>query len=53
MVVLVVIVAITAFGIIKLRLLQPVLLHHYNPRGKRSSKTEDGQELPSDERDRK
>ncbi len=53
MVVLVIIVAITAFGIIKLRLLQPVLLHHYNPRGKRSSKTEDGQELPSDERDRK
>lgn len=24
---------ITAYGIIKLRLLEPVLLHHYNPRG--------------------
>lgn len=30
-----VVVLVTAFGIVKLRLLQPVLLHHYNPRGKR------------------
>ena len=34
--ILVVIAVITGYGIIKLRLLQPVLLHHYNPRGKRS-----------------
>lgn len=32
-----VIAAITGFGIVKLRLLQPVLLHHYNPREKSGS----------------
>ncbi len=34
-VIFVIVAAITAFGIKKLRLLHPVLLHHYNPRGKK------------------
>lgn len=31
---------ITCYGVFKLRLLQPVLLHHYNPRGKRKRDTD-------------
>lgn len=31
----IIVAVITCYGVFKLRLLQPVLLHHYNPRGKR------------------
>ena len=31
---------VTCYGVFKLRLLQPVLLHHYNPRGKRKRDTD-------------
>ena len=49
-VIFIVIAVITGYGIIKLRLLQPVLLHHYNPRGKRSRNTEaQPSKLPSDQ----
>ena len=46
--ILVVIAVITGYGIIKLRLLQPVLLHHYNPRGKRSGDLAEGKEEKED-----
>ena len=44
-VVFLVVAALTAFGIVKLRLLQPVLLHHYNPRsrGKRGAQQQGAQ----------
>lgn len=38
----VIVAVITCYGVFKLRLLQPVLLHHYNPRGKRKQASEDG-----------
>ncbi len=40
-IIFIVIAVITGYGIIKLRLLQPVLLHHYNPRGKRLRDTKE------------
>lgn len=46
--ILVVIAVITGYGIIKLRLLQPVLLHHYNPRGKRSGGLAESKEEKED-----
>lgn len=46
--ILVVIAVITGYGIIKLRLLQPVLLHHYNPRGKRSGGLAESKEEKKD-----
>lgn len=46
--ILVVIAVITGYGIIKLRLLQPVLLHHYNPRGKRSGGLAESKEEKDD-----
>ena len=38
----IIITAVTAFGVFKLKLLQPVLLHHYNPRGTRRQRFDDG-----------
>lgn len=46
--ILVIIAVITGYGIIKLRLLQPVLLHHYNPRGKRSGGLAESKEEKED-----
>ena len=46
--ILVVIAVITGYGIIKLRLLQPALLHHYNPRGKRSGGLAESKEEKDD-----
>lgn len=46
--ILVVIAVITGYGIIKLRLLQPVLLHRYNPRGKRSGGLAESKEEKED-----
>ena len=49
-VILIIIAVITGYGIIKLRLLQPVLLHYYSPRGKRSTNPENQVPPPDQER---
>lgn len=52
-VILCIIAVITGYGIVKLRLLQPVLLHHYNPRGKRSGELHSSDEVNAESRDSK
>lgn len=47
----IIIAAVTAFGILKLRLLHPVLLHHYNPRESRRSSSHSGKEVNTSEKE--